>query len=65
MVLRNAHNNAEIEGNVKSKIDEFAARGFRALGLAIGQGGSGKARFAVVYSSLYLNAHTLILVESS
>ncbi len=47
VVLRMAHGSAEIEADVKSKIDEFAGRGFRALGLALSEGGSGQARCAI------------------
>lgn len=48
VVLRMAHNSAEIEGSVKSKIDEYAGRGFRALGLAVSEGGSGQAEYALL-----------------
>ena len=47
VVLRMAHNSAEIEESVKSKIDEYAGRGFRALGLAVSEGGSGQAKYAL------------------
>ncbi|KAK9905068.1 hypothetical protein WJX75_009176 [Coccomyxa subellipsoidea] len=48
VVLRMAHNSAEIEESVKSKIDEYAGRGFRALGLAVSEGGSGQAKWEMV-----------------
>ncbi|EIE19189.1 plasma-membrane proton-e [Coccomyxa subellipsoidea C-169] len=48
VVLRMAHGSAEIEADVKRKIDEFAGRGFRALGLALSEGGSGQARWEMV-----------------
>lgn len=47
VILRMAHNSAEIEESVKSKIDEYAGRGFRALGLAVSEGGSGQAKYAL------------------
>ena len=44
MVLRKAHNSADIEAEVRAKINEFAQRGFRALGLAVAEGAAGEAR---------------------
>ena len=44
VVLRKAHNSGEIAGEVKAKINEFASRGFRALGLAIAEGDTGEGK---------------------
>lgn len=44
MVLRKAHNSAAIASEVRAVIDEFARRGFRALGLAVAEGAAGEAR---------------------
>lgn len=41
-----AANRGQIEAGVKEKINEFAGRGFRALGLAVSEGASGQPRFA-------------------
>ena len=46
VVLRKAHNSADVEAEVRAKIKEFAARGFRALGLAVADGSTGEARCA-------------------
>ena len=45
VVLRKAHNSADIEAEVRAAIDEFARRGFRALGLAVAEGAAGEARW--------------------
>lgn len=46
VVLRKAHNSAGVEAEVRARIQEFAARGFRALGLAVADGSAGEARLA-------------------
>ena len=45
VVLPLADNRGQIEEGVKEKINEFAGRGFRALGLAVSEGASGQPRF--------------------
>lgn len=45
VVLRLAANRGRIEAGVQEKINEFAGRGFRALGLAVSEGASGQPRF--------------------
>ena len=42
--MRKAHNSKEIEGEVRKSINEFASRGFRALGLGIAEGDTGEAK---------------------
>ena len=46
VVLRKAHNSAAISGEVRAKINEFASRGFRALGLAVADSDTGEGKCA-------------------
>ncbi|CAL8464533.1 g4068 [Coccomyxa elongata] len=48
VVLRLAANRGRIEAGVKEKINEFAGRGFRALGLAVSEGASGLPRWEMI-----------------
>ncbi len=50
--MRRAHNSKEIQDEVKAKINEFAGRGFRALGLAVAEGDTGDAKCAPVLARL-------------
>ena len=44
VVLKRAHNAAELQDNVNNKMIEFANRGFRSLGIAMAEGDGKTAR---------------------